>query len=37
VDEENLPTFLGGKCKCGLNESVCLDSNSGPWNIEVNN
>ena len=28
VDEENLPTFLGGKCEC---PGGCLKSNIGPW------
>jgi len=27
--EENIPSFLGGTCKC---EKGCLYSNAGPWN-----
>jgi hypothetical protein len=32
VDAENLPTFLGGKCKCSHIEGGCLYSDIGPWN-----
>lgn len=28
VDEENLPDFLGGTCKC---PEGCAHSNAGPW------
>ena len=34
VDEENLPEFLGGKCKCESFEYGCLGSDIGPWNPE---
>jgi hypothetical protein len=30
VDEQNLPKFLGGSCKC--EPLGCLYSNAGPWN-----
>lgn len=29
VEAENLPDFLGGKCKC---EGGCLNVQPGPWN-----
>ncbi len=32
VDEKDLPTFLGGKCKCEHVEGGCLYSDIGPWN-----
>jgi hypothetical protein len=32
VDLENLPTFLGGTCKCEHIEGGCLFSDAGPWN-----
>lgn len=31
VEIENLPSFLGGKCKC---EKGCINSNIGPWNYD---
>ena len=34
VDAENLPEFLGGKCKCEAFEYGCLGSDIGPWNPE---
>lgn len=32
VDEENIPSFLGGKCKCEHSEGGCMTSDVGPWN-----
>ena len=29
IDEENLPSFLGGKCDC---PGGCWSSDAGPWN-----
>ena len=29
IDEENLPSFLGGKCEC---PGGCSLSDAGPWN-----
>ena len=34
VDAENLPEFLGGKCKCEAFMYGCLGSDIGPWNPE---
>ena len=31
IDEENLPTFLGGKCTCDNFVYGCLGSDIGPW------
>lgn len=31
IDAENLPDFLGGKCKCEEVEGGCMFSNAGPW------
>lgn len=30
IDEENLPSFLGGSCQCQPNG--CVAENRGPWN-----
>jgi hypothetical protein len=32
VDIDNLPTFLGGTCKCPDIEGGCLYADIGPWN-----
>jgi hypothetical protein len=32
IDPENLPTFLGGNCKCEHVEGGCLFADIGPWN-----
>ena len=32
VDEENLPSIIGGKCECKQIEGGCLYSDIGPWN-----
>jgi hypothetical protein len=32
VDSENLPSVLGGTCKCEHIEGGCLYSDKGPWN-----
>ena len=34
VDEENLPSFFGGKCTCSGFLYGCLGSDIGPWNPE---
>lgn len=34
VDAENLPSFLGGDCKCSHIDGGCLYSDIGPWNPE---
>jgi hypothetical protein len=34
VDEENLPSFFGGKCTCSDFVCGCLGSDIGPWNPE---
>lgn len=31
IDEENIPTFIGGKCEC-KEFGGCMYSNVGPWN-----
>ena len=41
IDEENLPSIIGGKCHC--EPYGCIYSNAGPWksensdNVEINN
>ena len=32
VNEENIPSFFGGKCKCEHIEGGCIVSDIGPWN-----
>ena len=32
IDPENLPSFLGGICKCENIEGGCMFSDIGPWN-----
>jgi hypothetical protein len=32
IDPENLPSFLGGKCKCEHVQGGCLYADIGPWN-----
>ena len=32
VDEDNLPDFFGGRCKCSHIKGGCLFSDIGPWN-----
>ena len=34
IDEENLPSFFGGKCTCSGFLYGCLGSDIGPWNPE---
>jgi len=34
IDEEKLPSFLGGKCTCDNFIYGCLGSDIGPWNPE---
>ncbi len=34
IEEDNLPEFLGGKCKC-LPEG-CLNKCEGPWKVYLN-
>ena len=34
VDEDNLPSFFGGKCTCSNFLYNCLGSDIGPWNPE---
>ena len=35
VNEEDLPSFLGGKCTCSEFEGGCIRSYAGPWNDYV--
>ena len=32
ADEENIPSFLGGKCTCREYGGDCLRTYAGPWN-----
>ena len=32
LDNEQIPDFLGGKCKCEHHPEGCISSNIGPWN-----
>lgn len=32
IDEENLPTTIGGKCTCPQIENGCMYADIGPWN-----
>lgn len=32
IDENNLPSILGGKCTCSHVEGGCMSSDIGPWN-----
>ncbi len=32
IDKENLPSILGGTCKCENLEGGCMSSDIGPWN-----
>jgi hypothetical protein len=32
VDEDTLPSFLGGKCNCDAYGGDCFKSDRGPWN-----
>lgn len=34
VEEENIPSFLGGKCKCENFIGGCIASDVGPWNVD---
>jgi hypothetical protein len=34
IDEENLPSFLGGSCTCSHIDGGCLYADIGPWNPE---
>ena len=34
IDPDNLPSFLGGNCKCSHIPGGCLYSDIGPWNPE---
>ena len=31
IDEEDIPSFIGGKCEC-KEFGGCMNSNAGPWN-----
>ena len=31
IDEENIPSYLGGKCTCSDSTGNCITSNKGPW------
>lgn len=31
VDEENIPSILGGKCTCSHIPGGCMYSDAGPW------
>lgn len=32
IDKDNIPSFLGGNCKCSHVEGGCLFADIGPWN-----
>lgn len=34
IDIENIPSFLGGNCKCSHVPGGCIFADIGPWNPE---